>query len=276
MADQSDVETVLVGLVAAILYPQGQTATSILGRVCRIYRGWPNSAALDADLAAGVVNVTVFPQSGHQRNTTRWLDGYEVTTPNLPTLAVVVSGASATFSGLAGAGQLAGLLVDRLALVHRTAVNDTPASVAAILAAQLTDRRVVQLDGATLTIPGVGLLVGRVVADQMAQWETRRQRQGFRVTCWCSDPVTRDRAATAIDAALSAQTFIALPDGRMGRLRFVASTVFDQSQDAALYRRDLLYSVDYATIVSMALPSMIFGDVSLASNTAGVVKNLLG
>jgi hypothetical protein len=41
--------------------------------------------------------------------------------------------------------------------------------------------------------------------------------------------------------------------------------VFDQSQNAKLYRRDLNYNVEYPTIVSSAKPAMLFGDLVLNS-----------
>ena len=280
MADQSDVETVLATLVGAVVYPQGIVAPSILGVTCRIYRGWPNSAALDADLAAGRVNITVFPDARHQQNTTRWANEDAVTQAIVPTLTIataMVGGAStATIGGTAGLGQLAGLLVDNLAVVHRTAAGDTPEVVAATLASYLRTQRIAVLAGATITIPGTHLVVGRVVADQYVQKQTRRQRQNFRISCWCPNPATRDVVAAAVDAALAAQDFITLPDGTFGRLRFVSSTVFDQSQDASLYRRDLLYGVDYATTQTIVLPSMIFGDAELSPNGASAVQSLLG
>ena len=95
------------------------------------------------------------------------------------------------------------------------------------------------------------------------------------MTFWCRVPVSRDAAAAAVDTALAAQVFLTLPDGTAGRLRFASSSVFDQSQDAQLYRRDLLYSVDYSTTQTTTLPSMIFGDTTLARPGAGVVQTLL-
>ncbi|MCW3477657.1 hypothetical protein [Limobrevibacterium gyesilva] len=276
MADQSDVETMLADLVEGALYPQGTGAPSLPGRVCRIYRGWPNAAALEDDLAAGRVHVTVFPEAGRQRNTTRWPDDFVVTAPVAPVLTIGVRGVTATLGGRADAGQLAGLLVDNLAVVHRTRDGDTPELVAAVLASQVRTRRIALLAGAAVTVPGAGLVVGRVVADQPALRETRRQVQGFRISCWCPDPATRDAVASVVDAALSAQAFIALPDRTGGRLRFVSSVVRDDGQDAALYRRDLVYDVDYATTVSALLASMIFGDVTVAPAGAGVVQSLLG
>jgi hypothetical protein len=276
MADQSDVETALVALIAGILYPQGPNAPSILGRVCRVYRGWPHGAALDADLAQGIVNVTLFPDIRHERITTRYPAEFQITTQNVPTLTVATTPTTATIGGSPGGGQLVGLLVDEIAVVHRAAASDSPALVASILAADLAASRLALISGAAITLPGARRIVGRVVADQLAQSETRRQRQGFRVTLWCADPATRDEAASAIDAALSAVDFVALPDGTSGRLLFRNSVAMDQAENAALFRRDLLYTVDYATTVSAALPSMIFGDAAFAADNGPIVRNLLG
>jgi hypothetical protein len=275
MADQSDVEAALAHLVSGVIYPQGTNAPSILGVDCRIYRGWPNSAALNADLAAKRVNITVFPEPRQQLNTTRWSDEFMPVAAVAPTLTVSVDGNAATFGGSAAPGQVAGLLADNMAVVHRTEAGDTPAMVAAILASYLRTQRAAVLSDATVTVPGARLLIGRVVADQRFTEELRRQLQRFRITCWCPDPASRDAAAAAVDVALAAQPFIALPDGTQGRLRFVSSAVFDQSQDAQLYRRDLVYSVDYSTTQTTTLPSMIFGDATFAPRGAGIVHTLL-
>ena len=275
MADQSDVEAALAQLVSSVIYPQGTSAPSVLTADCRIYRGWPNAAALNADLAAKRVNITVFPEPRQQLNTTRWSTEFMPACSVTPTLAVSVAGNAATFGGSAEPGQVAGLLADNMAVVHRTEAGDTPAMVAAILASYLRTQRAALLHEVTVTVPGVRLLIGRVVADQRFTEELRRQLQRFRITCWCPDPASRDAAAAAVDAALAAQTFIALPDGTQGRLRFVSSAVFDQSQDAQLYRRDLVYSVDYSTTQTTTLPSMIFGDATFTPAGAGIVQTLL-
>jgi hypothetical protein len=268
MADESDVETALVGLSSVALYPNGINSPSIPGPDCRIYRGWPNSAALDADLAAGSINVTIFPVTGHARTTTRYTQ-LRPGNPTSPTLTVSVSGASVTFGGSAALGQVAGIFLDGPtgpSYVYRTQTCDNPALVAANLAALTRATALVQLSGSTLTIPGVRRLVARVVADGHALQEIRRQEQDFRVTCWCPTPASRDAAAVAIDVALAQLRFITLPDGSMGKLTYAGTRVFDQSQDASLYRRDLLYQVDYPTIIIASQPAMLFGDLLL--NTA--------
>jgi hypothetical protein len=267
MADQSDVETALVNVVAAALYPAGTDKLSVPGPDCRIYRGWPNSAALDADLAAGKINVTVFPGGGDSRTTTRYAEHW-MGEPPRPTLTAIVDGTTVTFGGTADVGQIAGILVDGVSYAYRTKAGDTPQLVAANLATMARDHSIVLLSHGALTIAGAGDLLARVVADAEVQQEVRRQEQGFRITCWCPTPATRDAAATAVDGALSGQHFLALEDGTSGRLTYVGTTVFDQSQNARLYRRDLNYNVEYPTIVSSAKPAMLFGDLVL--NTASI------
>ena len=266
MADQSDVENALVALAMAALYPNGTTAASVPGVDCRIYRGWPNAASLDADLRAGVVNITVFPAQGGGRVTTRYQQQWAAT-PALPSLTANVSRNCVSFGGSADLGQLAGILVDGRTYAYRTQLGDTPAGVAANLAAQARADQIVQLSAATLTIPSASRLVARVVADAVSRKEARRQIQTFRITCWCPTPATRDAAAVAVDQLLADTAFIDLPDGTQGRLIYAGTTVFDQSQDALLYRRDLLYSIEYPTTVSLAQPAMLFGDIGINAVT---------
>jgi len=269
MADESDVETALVTLSSAALYPNGTTSPSVPGVDCRIYRGWPNSAALNADLSAGRINVTVFPVPGRARTTTRYTQRQSGRT-SAPSLTVSVSGTSATFGGSGGPGQLAGILVNGQSgrsYVYRTQVGEDPALVAANLAALARANAIIQVSGSTLSIPGANSLIARVVADGSAQQEIRRQEQDFRVTCWCPTPASRDATAISIDVALAQSTFITFADGSMGKLTYAGTTVFDQSQDALLYRRDLLYQIEYPTIIFTSPPAMLFGDLLL--NTAG-------
>lgn len=268
MADMSDVEAALLRLASDVIYPEGPQAPSTVGRACLLYRGWPQAAALDADLAAGRLHVTVSPEARPQAVTTRHPDRWDEIAAPTPGLSVVVEGRSATVQGSAHPGQVAGLMVDGMAVVHRTAPGDTPAMVAAVLATYLRTRRIVTVEGATLTVPGTGPMVGRVVADRTLRRETRRQRQVFRLTAWCPEPGLRDALSSALDAAFSAVDFIDLPDGTRGRLLFRGSTVSDQGRTARVYRRDLLYAVDYATTVQEVRPAMIFGDMRVAPGGA--------
>ncbi len=266
MADQSDVESALVTVASNALYPNGTAAASVPGVDCRIYRGWPNAAALDSDLRAGIVNVTVFPSPDPGRATTRYQQEW-VAAAVAPTLTTSVSANTVSFGGIGDSGQVAGILADASTYAYRTAAGDTPASVAANLAAQIRADRIVLVSASTVTIPGAGRLVARVVADASAWKEIRRQSRSFRITCWCPTPVLRDLAAIAIDQLLADMPFLDLADGTQARLIYCGTAVFDQSQDALLYRRDLLYSAEYVTTLAASMPSMLFGELGINSAT---------
>jgi hypothetical protein len=268
MADQSDVETELVSLVSSALYPNGTNYGSVPGPVCRIYRGWPKATALNADLAAGRINVTVFPAGSAMRNTTRYPSEW-ITDQSAPMLTVAVAGSVVSFGGSASIGQLAGVRVDGRSYAYRTTATDTPSSVAANIATLARADGIATLSYAAITFEGAGDVLARVVADAPGLMEVRRQTQGFRITCWCPSPLLRDTVAVAIDTLLATLHFITMPDGTAARLIFSGTTILDQSQDAILYRRDLTYTVEYATTISSVQPSMLFGNLGL--NAANLI-----
>lgn len=266
MADIADVELTLVTAVSAALYPNGTSARSIPGPDCRVYRGWPNSAALDGDLSSGTINVTVFGSGDPGRTLTRYANRWGTTTMR-STLTATVERNSVTFRGVAAAGQTAGVAVGNQTFVYRIRAGDSCELVAANLASSIRGDFIVTLSGATLTIPGAAQIIARVVADGSAQQEVRRQEQDFRISCWCPTPASRDATASAIDQAFSNIFFLPLSDSTCGRLTYVSTGEFDQSQNARLFRRDLIYRVEYATVISLSCPAMLFGDLMLNAGT---------
>lgn len=269
MADIADVEAALVGLVTLALYPNGMVAPSSVDASCRIYRGWPTPAGLDADLKAGTANVSIFPDGAPGRIMTRYPAEWHGR-PAEPTLIASVAGAGVTFAGSADPGQVAGILVLGRTFAYRTVAGDTPASVAANLATLIRARQIVLLAGSTLTIPGASNIIARVVADAPALREVRRQSHDIRISCWCPTPAMRDSVAGAVDGALATVNFIRLPDTSFGRIEYKNTAVFDQSQSAILYRRDLIYLVEYPTIATSSQSSMIFGDLVLNGTDVSV------
>ena len=259
MADQSHVEDALLAAASAALYPNGAGAPPTIAAPCRIHRGWPLPAALDADLARGIVTVSVSPVDGSQRITTRFPDNWVVIGANAPGLVAEVVGDQIRLSGDARPGQLVGILADGRAAVRRTQAGDTPSLVAAHLARQLRVGLVVQLSGAALIVPGVRDLRARVVVDQPARRELRRQSQSFRLACFCPSPMLRDAAAATIDTALARRRFLELADGTTAHLLHENTVTLDNAELALLYRRDLILRAEYATTEIANLPALLFG-----------------
>jgi hypothetical protein len=82
--------------------------------------------------------------------------------------------------------------------------------------------------------------------------EIRRQTRTFQITVWANCFASRDPLAAAIDAALAATTRMVLPDGSQAIIGYVNSLQNDDPQKAGIYRRDLMYSVNYATTQTLA------------------------
>jgi hypothetical protein len=265
MADISDVEQAAVEAVTTILYPAGPTQASIIGALCRIYRGWPNSSTLNSDLAAGFANITLGTDNESGRTTTRYLSKWE----NMPApsgVAVGVNGQTVTISGVPASGDVVGVMIDDITFAYRVQTGDSPGLVAAHIAQLVLTTRIANLQGPTIKIPGARSITARAVCDSAASFESRRQEKDLRIICWCPTPPIRDAAASAIDAAINAMGFLTLSDASRVRILYRNTASYDQAQNALLYRRDLVYTVEYATITTALQPSMLFGASDLNSN----------
>jgi hypothetical protein len=267
MADQFDVEATLVGQIQSILYPNGLTAASSIGVTCRVYRGWPLSAALNADLASGVVNISVLPIANSIKPVTSFNEGW-IGAAATPSMLAVSFGNEITFSGVPGAGQLVGILVDGLAYVYRSVAGDTLSTVAANLASMISANIAATSTGNTVNILGAIKVVGRTAVNVNLWQEIRRQRQNFTIGFWCPTPQLRDISASLVDLGLAATRFVTLQDGSDGRLIFADTVSQDQNQNANIYRRDLIYSVEYATTMSMTATEMMFGELVVGGTSS--------
>jgi hypothetical protein len=258
VADISDVEAALVTTIAGVVYPNGLTNPSGLpsARAAKIFRGWPNSAALDADLKSGLVDISVFPLPGHSRLTTRYPTDWRPLSRQSVTLTATTTPTTATFSGTGALGLLAGVRLAGLAYVYPLISQDTPATVAAALAALVPGA---SSDGPVLTVPAAPDFLVRIGGQASVQREIRRQSQGFQVTIWAPDPVSRDAAGSLIDGALAATDWVPLPDGSWGWLKYASSSTDDVPTKDSLWKRTLIYTIEYATTQTQTVQTLLFG-----------------
>jgi hypothetical protein len=152
MADLSDVEQAVATAVTLMLYPGGFTQSSIIGALCRIYRGWPNSATLNSDLSAGAVNVTVVSDNDSGRTTTRYLPEWQ-TTSFPPGVTINGTDQTITISGIPALGDVVGTLIDGTASAYRIRFGDTPDLIASNLNQLIQISRPATARGPTITIP---------------------------------------------------------------------------------------------------------------------------
>ncbi len=270
MADESDVESALVAAAATAIYPDGAGGAPVGGYACRIARGEPNAEALNADLAAGVVNVTVTLVDQMSRNTTRYATAWQPASAQAaPPIGVSMAGTVATFTGGGGAGAIIGVRALGQTFSYATKAGDTPDAVAAILAQQVPGA---VAQGAALALPDVGGTPLAVVYGYAgAISEVRRQEQGFSLDIAAPTPDARVTVASVIDQAMAAIDFLVLADGSAGRLRYRSTHVDDVPGRANLWRRELLYTVEYGTTVLASVPDMVFGALGLDGAAAGTI-----
>ena len=111
--------------------------------------------------------------------------------------------------------------------------------------------------GAVVTITGAHQLVARVGGVGSIIRETKRQKRSFQITFWCPNPALRDAIVPPVDQALADLEFLSLPDGSGGRLLYERSTVSDRVEREGLYRRDLIYSVEYPTTETQSAAQIV-------------------
>lgn len=80
--------------------------------------------------------------------------------------------------------------------------------------------------------------------------EIRRQERTVQITIWAPTPAARDSIAKAVDPVLAVTHRFTLPDQTMARLIYKGSPMTDMLEKSRIYRRDLLYSVEYATTLT--------------------------
>ena len=267
MADVADVMNALVALVDQTLYPNGSSSPSLTGATFRIYPGEPLPGQLDADIAAGTVNVSVFPLLG-EINTTRFPADWQESTPPAVTLAAAVAGTTVTLSGTVSSPQNVALLVDGKSYVYAVAASDTLATIATALAALVNADQPASAAGAVVSVPNSHRIVARLGGVGTSIRELKRQLRRFRISFWCADPNTRNAAAAPVDVALAATHFLTLADGSAGRLVYHASPLIDTAETLAIYRRDLVYSVEYPTTQTESDTEIIVIEENVAAGPA--------
>jgi hypothetical protein len=214
MADLSDCEAALVNIIGAAIYPNGISLPSSLpgATSVRIDRGWPVPATLDADMAAGIAEVTVFPRPGTAMKPYQILDETYVITPPAISSSFTLVGNLITVTGQIAVGEYLTLVIDDAAVCSQTG-----ASTAAMLSALATEAQGKGYPGAsatatTLTIPFGHSLVVRQGGVATLGKVIHREKQAVMVTVWAPTDAVRSAVAIVVDIAIKQNIKITLPD----------------------------------------------------------------
>lgn len=251
MADIIDVQSAIVTIVAGAVYPNGIGAASVSGNPIVVYAGWPIPSQLDTDLTAGKTHISVYPTM-IEKNKTRYSKDWVQQSVNTATITATIAGQTVVIGGVMPSPFTAhnvAVLVNGLPYVYALQASDTLTSIATALAALIVAGVPgTTSSGAVITMPNTAnIKAARVGVTGTSIREIRRQERVFQITVWANSPTQRDIIGAALDVALAATEFLAMPDGYGARVIYRNSHVTDDLQKAKIYRRDFMYSVEYAT-----------------------------
>ena len=285
MADLEDVTAKLVSIISGTLYPNGVNNPPVSGFPSRVMPGWPLPSDLDAALKTALTIVSVYPRP-EERNTTRYHTrsvGASHATGDHPFSDSQWRGGDGGRCRLSSAerhadGQRRAVYLRREVDRHAADSCGGPRSFdsrrhigprhALDWRLELDRRRFLRLHRRRCYRLGPAARLSRcprlrtspqraLAGAAQSDLENRRQERLFQIGIWANSPKARTAVAKAIDPVLGNMPFIALPDLSMGRLRYKNSFVTDANQKQLLYRRDLFYSVEYATTQVLSTPQLM-------------------
>lgn len=248
MADISDVTALLTQMAKAAAYPNGYPGTSVTGQTITIFEGWPLQQSLDAAIAAGQSQVSVFPTRASGGGTVFQVqnEDYLIVPPVHGMTITSISGGIVSVTGAPTAGEYLTVIADgrhaysRVGPDLQTILNQLAADAAANYSGVIVGTGTIQFPTDRLKAHiGSPAIKGRV---------THRQRASVVISVWAPNNADRNTIAIAIDVALKAVNRLTFPDTSQGVLAAERFEQIDRLEPASIYRRDLMFAVDYATL----------------------------
>ncbi|MCA1179793.1 MULTISPECIES: hypothetical protein [unclassified Pantoea] len=104
--------------------------------------------------------------------------------------------------------------------------------------------------------------LSKVESDNVVR-ELRRQIKDFQITIWAPTPLLRSKVGAAVDTTLSEECHIDLGDGAPALMIYARQFDSDRAENWHVYRRDLIFSVNFATTQTITAPEVIHTVVTL-------------
>lgn len=295
MATLDDLSASIITVLSGILFPgtnympgaignivapwQGHQGAASLTLPAKLYRGSPTVAWENAEITAGRTGLSVSNVPGMNRNSTRFAVHYSKVSSQVPTLAVAWDATSVTFGGICAAGQVVGITANKVCYAYRTATTDSPASVAAALAAQIPGATAA---GAVLT--GSAITSVKVVCDQIGLLHTGQQKQMIQIAAMVPNVsgvgggLARAAVVRAVSGLKSMQRdngtitkFIGMPDGSSAEVLFVKENADDTPRNQNVWRQWFYFLCEYDETIPVFQPVMITTSVLMRTGTDTLV-----
>lgn len=298
MADIEDISTYLLNAATAAVYPSGSAGPSVVPAPpgyaspmdVRLYKGWPIADQLDLDVQGLTVlgaahgsppiprtngpcaNVSVFPLYDMTATPYQIYNNETyIITPPVYGLTVAASGGQVTITGTPSVGEYVSILADRQFIFSSGGASSADV-LGALLAAAQAHYPAATLVGNTLTIPFGYQFDVRQGAVGTLGYVTHRQSHMVAVTVWAPNQAARLALAQAIDNYVKRSIVVAMPDTTQAKIVYSRTRVIDDMQNTSVYRRDLIYACEYATVfefpgtvITSVTTDTIAGNLSLGT-----------
>ena len=275
MADLSDITAFLASQSADAVYPNGTSQSSVAAMDCRIYEGWPLPDKLDKDMrglddngnprvGGPVANVSVYAMPGTGIKIFDILDETYVLRPAVHGMAVTVVNGVINVAGQPTVGEYISLVCDGNIVFSQTGAS-TAAILSNLAAQALPTYPGTGATATTLAVPVGHSLVVRQGAVGLLGKAINRQRQSIMITVWAPNERVRSQLAIAVDILTKKNTRITLPDTSQAVVFYVRTSNSDDQQASGIYRRDLIYDVDYATLETFPGYEITSVNITIAS-----------
>jgi hypothetical protein len=262
-ADISDVTALLATMATAAVYPNGTSAPSVTGNPITIFEGWPLQQSLDAAIAAGQSQVSIFPKLGGAPGSVFQIlnEDYVVTPPVHGLTIASVSEGVVTVMGSPSPGEYLTIIADGRNVFSQTG-PDLP-TILNLIAAQAApiygDLPVFQTSGSgpqllLMQATGGGIefpttnIKARLGAPATKGRATHRQRPTIMISVWSPNNADRNTIAIAVDVALKQVNRLTFPDTSEGQLFAAGFAQIDALEPSSVFRRDLFFTCEYATL----------------------------
>jgi len=283
MADISDVTAYLTTAIVAAVYPNGTSQPSVATMDVRVFEGWPMPDQFDLDMAGKTLvndvpttrgkgplaNVSVFPMLGTTLASYQIQDNVKVISYPAFGLVVSIVGGVINVSGTPNAGEYLTVVADNYAF---SATGVSAAVIISELATFFATKYTgVSSTASTLTIPYGRTLVVRQGGQGVLGKVTHRQRQAVMITVWSPTHEARTIIAAAVDVAIKANFKVSMPDTSQILILYNRTNIIDDRQMTTIYRRDLVYDIEYATLQQFPGFVVTTVDVSVANFNSSLV-----
>jgi hypothetical protein len=249
MADISDVTALFVQIASAACYTAGTGQPSVAGVDVYVSEGFPLPGQLDPDIKAGKAAVTIYCAVGGPQNVDQYLPRQEVIAAPVLGLTLTVDDdtESLTLAGTPAAGEFVTVLLNRK--VSFASAQTTVGAILTDLAAQAASAfPQVAVVGSTINFPGAYALTARSGATGLVGEILHREKSLVTVTVWTATPLARSIIASALDIAFKKSIRVTFPDTSQGFVRYSTTRISDERENMSIYRRDLVYEVEYSTM----------------------------